>query len=109
MEQDDQPYAAPTSLSDSDSLTQIPAEGMPIPRRLQIQAVATMYLGYAMFMVLRMAPGVAGAKIINDASMGISKGDWGRILAAGTTGAVLGKIIGGIASDRFNCLLIKSD
>ena len=69
-------------------------------RRQQIITVFCMYVGYAMFMVLRMAPTVAGNPIVDDPSLGVDKGDWGRILAAGTLGAVLGKFIGGLAADR---------
>ena len=59
-----------------------------------------MYVGYAMFMVLRMAPTVAGTSITSDTSLGVDTGDWGRILAMGTVGAVFGKFIGGLAADR---------
>ncbi len=72
-----------------------------IPRARQIQIIASMYIGYAMFMVLRMAPPVAGASITGNPDLGIDTGTWGKILAAGTLGAVVGKIIGGLAADKF--------
>lgn len=68
-------------------------------RRLVV--VLSMYVGYAMFMVLRMIPTVAGTSITNDSTLGVSTGDWGRILAMGTVGAVVGKFIGGFAADRW--------
>ena len=65
----------------------------------RIMAVASMYVGYAMFMVLRMIPTVAGTSITSDPAMGVSTADWTRILAMGTVGAVIGKFIGGLAAD----------
>lgn len=70
-------------------------------RAAQVRIIAGMYIGYAMFMVLRMAPSVAGASIVDNPELGIDKGDWGRILAMGTIGAVVGKFLGGLAADRF--------
>lgn len=70
-------------------------------RAARIRAIAAMYIGYAVFMVLRMVPTVAGNSIIGDASLGIDKGDWGRIIAMGTVGAVVGKFVAGLAADRF--------
>ncbi|MCP4508601.1 MAG: glucose-6-phosphate exchanger SLC37A4, partial [Fuerstiella sp.] len=35
-----------------------------------------------------------------DPNLGIDIGDWGRILAMGTIGALVGKLIGGYAADR---------
>jgi OPA family sugar phosphate sensor protein UhpC-like MFS transporter len=63
--------------------------------------VATMYLGYAMFMVLRMIPTVAGGAMREDSELGIDLAVWGRILAMGTVGGVVGKFVGGYAADRF--------
>lgn len=70
-----------------------------IPRAQQVQTVAAMYVGYAMFMVLRMVPTVAGVSIREDPVLGIDTGEWGRILAMGTVGAVVGKFVGGFAAD----------
>ncbi len=76
--------------------------GQPViqGRTQQAQVVGAMYVGYAMFMVLRMVPTVAATSITGDASLGISVGDWGKVLAMGTIGAVVGKFIGGYAADR---------
>lgn len=63
--------------------------------------MAAMYLGYAMFMVLRMIPTVAGAAIREDSSLGMDLEVWGKILAIGTWGAVVGKFICGYAADKF--------
>src|SRR6516164_11578082 len=70
--------------------------GDRLPR--QIVVVAAMYVGYAMFMVLRMIPTVAGAAIRQDPALGINLEVWGKILAVGTWGAVVGKIICGYAA-----------
>lgn len=68
--------------------------------RQQVVTVAAMYLGYAMFMVLRMIPTVAGGAIREDPALKMDLEVWGRILAMGTWGAVLGKFICGYAADR---------
>ncbi len=87
----------PNHTVSAESAFQIPL----VSRARQVRVVLAMYVGYAMFMVLRMAPTVAGTSITDDASLGVDTGDWGRILAMGTVGAVLGKFIGGYAADRF--------
>jgi sugar phosphate permease len=70
-------------------------------RQRQVLTVGAMYVGYAMFMTLRMIPAVAGPAMRNDPSLGIDLEVWGRILALGTCGAILGKFIGGYAADLF--------
>lgn len=70
-------------------------------KRQQIATVACMYLGYAMFMVQRMIPTVAGAAIREDRALHIDLEVWGRILAMGSWGAVVGKFICGYAADKF--------
>src|SRR6516162_41200 len=74
-------------------------------RRQQIVNVASMYLGYALFMVLRMIPSVAGPAMRNDPSLEMDLVLWGRILAVGNCGAVVGKIICGYSADKFGCKL----
>jgi sugar phosphate permease len=94
----------PTSVSPPAeiNLTLSPATSIPRHRlRQQIIVVASMYVGYAMFMVLRMIPTVAGTAIREDAALGIDLEVWGRILAIGSWGAVVGKLICGYASDKF--------
>ena len=85
----------------SDLQLSVPVSGQIPGRPQQAQVVGAMYVGYAMFMVLRMVPAVAGTSITGDASLDVGVGDWGRILAMGTIGAVVGKFIGGYAADRF--------
>lgn len=87
----------------SDSATE-PHPGPPFgphSRRDQIATVVAMYVGYATFMMLRMAPTVASAAIYEDKSLGVDVAVWGRIVAAGIWGSVLGKLICGYAADRF--------
>jgi sugar phosphate permease len=69
--------------------------------RQQVIVIAAMYIGYSMFMVLRMIPTVAGTAIREDPSLGMDLAVWGRILAIGTWGAVVGKFICGYAADKF--------
>jgi sugar phosphate permease len=71
-----------------------------VNRRHQVKVVVSMYIGYAMFMVLRMIPTVAGTSITSDPNLNVDTGDWGRILAMGTIGALIGKFIGGYAADK---------
>lgn len=83
-----------TTLVDSDS-------SASHLRRQQILTVGAMYLGYALFMLLRMIPTVAGSAMREDPALEIDLDVWGRILALGTCGAIVGKFIGGYAADRF--------
>lgn len=69
--------------------------------RGQFIAVASMYAGYAMFMVLRMIPSVAGAAIREDPSLQMDLEVWGKIVALGSWGAVVGKFLFGYAADKF--------
>ena len=82
-----------------------PVSGLPITqsqeRYHQGQVLVSMYAGYAMFMVLRMAPAPVSNAIIDDPALDIDIDDWGRILATGTVGAVIGKLVSGWAADRF--------
>lgn len=71
-----------------------------ISRSRQVNIVVAMYVGYAMFMVLRMAPTVASSAIIANPNLGIDLEAWGKIISAGTVGAVIGKFIGGFAADN---------
>ncbi|MBB75103.1 MAG: hypothetical protein CMJ75_11400 [Planctomycetaceae bacterium] len=61
--------------------------------------IASMYLGYATFMVLRMIPTVTGASMRDDPTLDIDLSDLGLIFAMGTAGAVVGKFVGGLAAD----------
>ncbi|MFO0902035.1 MAG: MFS transporter [Pirellulales bacterium] len=64
-------------------------------------AVGATYLAYASSMLLRMIPTVAGNAIRADETLGIDLAGWGRVLAAGTCGALAGKFLCGYAADRF--------
>src|SRR5688572_13992716 len=75
-----------------------PAAGF---RRQQVLMIGTMYVGYAMSMLLRMVPTVAGTSIREDPALGIDLEDWGKVIAAGTCGAMAGKFVCGWAADRF--------
>jgi len=70
-------------------------------RTSQITILGTMYIAYAVSMILRMIPAIAGISIRSDESPGIDMDAWGKILAAGTCGALTGKFLWGWAADRF--------
>mgnify|MGYP001274927955 CR=1 FL=1 len=63
-----------------------------------VHVLVSMYVGYAMFMVLRSAPG-AFASSIKSGPLQFSNGDWAQITAIGTVGALCGKFVGGLAAD----------
>ena len=63
--------------------------------------IASMYVGYATFMVRRMIPTVTGASMREDPTLDIDLAELGLIFAWGTWGAVGGKFIGGLAADWF--------
>ena len=79
-------------------LATAPADGRS---RRQFVALAAMYAGYGMFMVLRTIPSVAGAAIREDPSLHMNLEAWGKIVAFGTWGGVVGKLISGYAADHF--------
>ena len=60
------PYSSTTKLQD----------GRTSPARRRLMAIASMYVGYAMFMVLRMTPAVVGTSITSDPNLGVSTADW---------------------------------
>lgn len=73
-------------------------DGLPADRTAQALTVASMYVGYAYFMVLRGAP--AAVSTVIQTETGLTESDWGKILAMSTVGAVVGKFVGGFAADR---------
>ena len=70
-------------------------------RNQQVVTVGTMYLGYAMFMVLRTIPTVAGPAMLDDPALDLDKAALFRIFAMGSLGALIGKLLGGYAADKF--------
>ncbi len=69
-------------------------------RTQQVATVATMYVGYAAFMVLRTIPGTVATSLQSDPSTGVDVEIWGRIMAAGTCGGIVGKLAGGLLADK---------
>lgn len=84
----------------SRSRAAVASQPAALHRRQQLVTVGTMYFGYAMFMVLRMVPTVASPAMLKDPALDIDLEVWGRILAIGTIGALVGKFVGGYAADR---------
>ncbi len=75
---------------------------IPVERRRELTIViGSTYIAYATSMLLRMIPTVAGNAIRAEASLGIDLDTWGKVLAAGTCGALTGKFLCGWAADRF--------
>ncbi len=74
------------------------ADGRPDIKR-QMFTVFCMYAGYAGLMVLKMAPTTASASIVNEGLLDTEL--WGKILAVGTFGGILGKLLTGWMADRF--------
>jgi len=66
----------------------------------QILTVFSMYVGYACFMILKTAPIAASSALLDDPSLNLTTTEWGRILAVGTFGAILGKFISGWMADN---------
>ncbi|MCP4171848.1 MAG: glucose-6-phosphate exchanger SLC37A4 [Fuerstiella sp.] len=97
---DPSPYQAGVPTADTETSTADTQPDATVNRRHQVMVVVSMYIGYAMFMVLRMIPTVAGTSITDDPNLNVDTGDWGRILAIGTIGALVGKFIGGYAADK---------
>lgn len=69
-------------------------------RKQQAATVATMYIGYAAFMVLRTVPTTVATALQSDPTTGVDVEIWGRIVAAGTCGGIAGKFVGGFLADR---------
>jgi MFS transporter, OPA family, sugar phosphate sensor protein UhpC len=99
-ESDPSPYQVGVPTPDTGTSTADIQPDVAVNRRHQLMVVVSMYTGYAMFMVLRMIPTVAGTSITSDPNLNVDTGDWGRILAMGTIGALIGKFIGGYAADK---------
>ena len=80
------------------------SSSLPVPsrRHSRVSVIVSLYAGYAVFMVLRMATPAVGATMTSpDSGLGITTSDWGKILSMGTVGAVVGKFLGGWVTDRF--------
>jgi OPA family sugar phosphate sensor protein UhpC-like MFS transporter len=89
------------SMTSAESPAEVNADRALAFRRQQAAMIGTMYAGYATSMLLRMIPTVAGNPIRDDVSLGIDLETWGQVLAAGTTGAMMGKFLCGWAADTF--------
>ena len=74
------------------------ADGRPDINR-QIFTVFCMYVGYACFMVLKTASSTASVSIVNEGLFDLKQ--WGQIVAVGTFGGMLGKLLSGWMADRF--------
>ena len=87
--------------SDDEAKSRPVEEPPAIPVRELTIVIGSTYIAYASSMILRMIPTVAGNAIRTNESLGIDLDIWGRVLAAGTCGALVGKFFCGWAADRF--------
>jgi MFS transporter, OPA family, sugar phosphate sensor protein UhpC len=69
--------------------------------RQQVSMIGTLYVAYAMSMVLRMVPTVAGNAIRSETALGVDVKTWAVIMSTGTVGAMIGKFFCGWAADTF--------
>jgi OPA family sugar phosphate sensor protein UhpC-like MFS transporter len=59
-----------------------------------------MYLGYAALMLCRTAVTVASPAMVEDQALGLTAAGFGDLLAYGAAGALMGKLLTGVAADR---------
>ena len=67
--------------------------------RWQITVLATMYLGYAAFMLCRNTLISSSAAMLNDPSLGMDKESFGHLMSWHSAGAILGKLVTGPGAD----------
>ena len=70
-------------------------------RRWEITILATMYVGYAAFMLCRNAVVASQAALVQDPSLGIDKAQYGRLMSLHSAGAIAGKLVTGVGADLF--------
>lgn len=68
-------------------------------RRWELVILATMYVGYAAFMLCRNAVVASQAALVQDPSLGIDKAQYGRLMSLHSAGAIAGKLVTGIGAD----------
>ncbi len=66
-----------------------------------IKFLVLMYFGYAVSMFMKYSIIVVSPSLISDPAVAISKTQFGEILASGSIGGILGKILFGLCADRF--------
>jgi len=66
----------------------------------QIKFLALIYCAYAVSMFMKYSIIVVSPSLISDPSVAISKTQFGEILASGSIGGIIGKILFGLAADR---------
>jgi MFS transporter, OPA family, sugar phosphate sensor protein UhpC len=67
----------------------------------QIRLLILMYFAYAVTMLMKHSIIVVSPTLITDPLIAMSKTEFGDILASGSFGGILGKILFGLAADRF--------
>lgn len=67
--------------------------------RWQITVLASMYFGYAAFMVCRNTLIASSAQMINDPALGMDKESFGRLMSWHSAGAIMGKLVTGPGAD----------
>ncbi len=66
----------------------------------QFRIIACMYLGYGAMMISRQMVTILSPALLKDESLGFTVKDTGDILAFGTIGAMMGKVVWGPLADR---------
>lgn len=74
--------------------------------RKQFLLVLYMYMGYAGFMILKTSVVGVSAAIVGDKTLSITDSQWANIVAWGTLGGILGKLISGVLADRLGANLL---
>ena len=67
----------------------------------QIKVLCLMYLGYAVSMILKSSIIAVSPALVADPVVAMSKTQFGEILASGSFGGIIGKVIFGLSADRF--------
>ena len=67
--------------------------------RFQLLALASMYIGYAAFMLCRNTLVACSVQIVQDPTLGIDKESFGHLMAWHSAGAILGKLVTGPGAD----------
>ncbi|HIK94217.1 MAG TPA: MFS transporter [Planctomycetes bacterium] len=72
----------------------------PTRVRWEFTTLATMYVCYAAFMLCRNTVVAASPAMVQDPSLGLDIEKFGRLMSWASVGAIVGKLVTGVAADR---------